>query len=142
MILALEGSRNKHMISALEGTFERLPYDNWIFERLPYYVDLATKTFPQPDHAKVTTRSGTMKGKKAEEEKVKSKNKHGQERRSKSKKKCTSGGVSVMHLMQRARDAKHLRREAWRVFTADCEERGKKYVQAQKDKAATSLMIN
>ena len=93
MILALE-TRNKHMTSALEGTFERLPYDNWIFDRLPY-ADLATKTSPPPDHAKVTTRSGTMKGKKAEEEEVKSKNKHGQERRSKSKKKCTSGGVYV-----------------------------------------------
>ncbi len=47
------------MTSALEGTFGRLPYDNWIFDRLPY-TDLATKTIPPPDHAKVTTRSGTM----------------------------------------------------------------------------------
>ncbi len=92
------------MTSALEGTFGRLPYDNWIFDRLPY-TDLATKTIPPPDHAKVTTRSGTMKRKKAEEEEGKSKNKDCHER------------------MQRARDAKHLRREAWRIFTADCEER-------------------
>ena len=60
------------MTSALEGTFGRLPFDNWIFDRLPY-TDLATKTIPPPDHAKVTTRSGTMKRKKAEEEERKSK---------------------------------------------------------------------
>ena len=80
----------------------------------------------------------TVKRKKAEEEEVKSKNKDGQERRSKSKKKCTSGGVSVRHLMQRARDAKQLRREEWEVFYERCKERGIKYVQAQKDKAATT----
>jgi len=107
------------MTSALEGTLGRLPYDNWIFDRLPY-TDLATKTIPPPDHAKVTTRSGTMKRKKAEEEEGKSKKKDCHER------------------MQRARDAKHLRREAWRIFTADCEERGKKYAQALKDKAAAT----
>ncbi len=51
-IVASEGTRNKHMTSALEGTFRRLPYDNWVFDRLPY-TDLATKTIPPPDHAKV-----------------------------------------------------------------------------------------
>ena len=40
------------------------------FDRLPY-TDLTTKTSPPPDHAKVTTtRSKTMKRKKAEEEEV------------------------------------------------------------------------
>ena len=105
-IVASEGTRNKHMTSALEGTFGRLPYDNWVFH--------------QTIQRLITTRSGTMKRKKAEEEEGKSKNKDCHEK------------------MQRARDAKHLRREAWRVFTADCEERGKKYAQALKDKAAAT----
>ena len=108
-IVASEGTRNKHMTSALEGTFGRLPYDIWVFH--------------QTMQRSITTRSGTMKRKKAEEEEGKSKNKDCHER------------------MQRARDAKHLRREAWRVFTADCEERGKKYAQALKDKAAATEQI-
>ncbi len=64
------------MTSALEGTFGRLPYDNWVFDRLPY-----------TDLAKVTTRSETIKRKKAEEDEGKSTNKDFHER------------------MQRARDA-------------------------------------
>ncbi len=83
-IIASEGTRNKHMTSALEGTFGRLPYDNWVFDRLPY-TDLATKTIP-PQRL-ITTRSGTMKRKKAEEDEGKSTNKDFHER------------------MQRARDA-------------------------------------
>jgi hypothetical protein len=40
--------------------------------------------------------------------------------------------------MQRARDAKQLRREEWEIFYERCKERGKKYAQALKDKAAAT----
>ena len=32
MISAFQGTRNKHKTTALEETFGRLPYDNWIFD--------------------------------------------------------------------------------------------------------------
>jgi hypothetical protein len=50
--------------------FKMKVQDTWPFDLLPY-TDLTTKTSSPPDHAKVTTtRSKTMKRKKAEEEEV------------------------------------------------------------------------
>ena len=73
----------------------------WIFDPLPY-ADLTKKTFSPPDNAKVTTRSDTMKRKKAEEEEVKkSKNKDGQLRHFKDDRDVRGDAIMVNLLLFR-----------------------------------------
>jgi hypothetical protein len=107
-IIASERTRNKHLTSALEGTFGRLPYDNWVFDRLSY-TDLATKTSPPPDHAKVTPRSETIKRKKAEEEERKSTNKDCHERMQRARDGCLTFHEGFLPLIVK-REGKNMHR--------------------------------